>query len=245
MHEGTILFSFVAGLISFLSPCVLPLIPGFISYLAGTASQGKTPEPGQPPAGPSRKDTFLASVYFVLGFASVFALLGVLLNTALEAIAFDVQEWLSRIGGVIVIFFGLYLTGLIKIRFLEAEHRLRVKTTFSSRFWSAFIFGAAFAVGWSPCVGAVLGGILALAATQPGLAFWLLLSYAIGFGVPFLIVGAFTAQANNAIRRFGKWLKPINILFGLLLVVLGVLIFTQTLSRYANFEILNNLLYDL
>ena len=92
-------------------------------------------------------------------------------------------------------------------------------------------------------MGAVLGGILALAATQPGIAFSLLLSYSIGFGIPFLIVGAFTSQAANIINKYAHILKYINIFFGLLLIVLGVLIFNQTLSQYASFEILNNLLY--
>lgn len=232
MQEGTFFFAFVGGLISFLSPCVLPLIPGFISYLAGSAGKDGTLHT------PTRRETFITSVFFVLGFASIFALLGVLLNTVLEAIAFDVQQWLGRIGGVIIVFFGLYLMGIIKLKFLEGEHRLKVKTTFSSKNLSAFVFGAAFAVGWSPCVGAVLGGILALAATSPGIAFWLLLSYAVGFGIPFLIVGTFTAEATKIIAKFGKWLKPVNILFGLLLVVIGVLVFTQKLSQYSDLQTL-------
>jgi len=232
MNDLSIIFAFLAGLVSFLAPCVLPIIPGFLAYLAGTSVNE---------AGGKRKDIFVNSVFFVLGFALVFAALGVLLNTILEAVAFDVLVWLSRIGGIVIIFFGLYLTGLIKIKFLEQEHKIQVKKKFKSKYITSFVFGAAFAVGWSPCVGAVLGAILGLAATQPGVAFWLLLSYSIGFGMPFLIVGLFASQATEFINRFIHWVKYINIVFGVILVILGILIFTQNLSRIANFELLTNL----
>ena len=233
MTEGLIIGAFLGGLISFLAPCVLPIIPGFLAYLAG-ASTGDT--------GSKRKEIFINSVFFVLGFSIIFALLGVLLNTLLEGIAYDVQIWLSRIGGVMIIFFGLYLVGLIKIPFLEKEYKFGVKATFKSRYATSFLFGLAFAVGWTPCVGPALGVILGLAATQPGSAFILLLTYALGLGIPFLIVGAFTGQAAEFINRHGVGLKYLNIVFGVILLALGVLIFTQKLSLIANFEFLNRLL---
>lgn len=178
----------------------------------------------------------------MLGFSIVFALLGVLLNTLLENIAYDVQLWLSRIGGVIIIFFGLYLVGLVKIPFLEREHKFGVKTQFASRYLTSFLFGLAFAAGWTPCVGPALGVILGLAATQPGSAFILLLTYAIGLGIPFLIVGAFTAQAADFINRHAAGLKYLNIVFGVILLLLGILIFTQKLNLIANFEFMNKIL---
>ncbi len=220
----------IAGLVSFLSPCILPIIPGFLAYLAGASlaeAQAK------------RADIFLNALFFVLGFSFVFSLLGVLLNSILSAVAFDTLTWLSRIGGIIIIFFGIYLTGLIKIPFLEKEYKLSVKTKFGSRYISSFVFGAAFAVGWTPCVGAVLGGILALAATQPGVAFTLLFAYSLGLGIPFLIVGLFAGPAAAWIGKYGKWFNFINILFGIILIGLGVLVFTRSLSLIANFEILN------
>jgi len=233
--QFSIAVSFIAGLVSFLAPCILPIIPGFLSYLAGSATkQGE----GQP----ARKDVFLASVFFVLGFSVVFALLGVLLNSVLERVAYDVQLWLSRIGGVIIIFFGLYLMHLIRIPFLEQTHQIRVTKRFSSRHLTSFVFGAAFAVGWTPCVGAVLGGILGLAASQPGSAFALLLAYALGLGIPFLVLGLFTSQASAYIMRYANVLQKVNIVFGIILIALGVLVFTQSLSRIANFELLNRFL---
>ena len=125
MTESLFVGAFLGGLISFLAPCVLPIIPGFLAYLAGASTTE---------VGSKRKDIFVNSVFFVLGFSSVFALLGVLLNTLLEGIAYDVQTWLSRIGGVMIIFFGLYLVGLIKIPFLEKEYKFGVKTKFKSRY---------------------------------------------------------------------------------------------------------------
>jgi len=219
--------AFAAGLVSFLSPCVLPLIPGFLTYLAGTTVTE---------AAAHRRTVFANSVAFVAGFASVFALLGVLLNTLLEAVAFDAQIWLARIGGGIIIFFGLFLMGIIRIPFLERELKVQVKARFSSRLLTSFVFGAAFAAGWTPCVGAVLGGILGLAASAPGIAFILLLSYALGLGLPFLAVGIFTAGAQQIIARIRPYLRYVNIVFGAILIVLGALAFTRSLGRYANLE---------
>jgi cytochrome c-type biogenesis protein len=232
MQDIAVLTAFIAGLVSFLAPCVLPIIPGFLAYLAG--SRGGVAA--------SRREIFLNSVFFVLGFSFIFALLGVLLNTILSSIAYDVQTWLSRIGGILIIFFGLYLTGLIKISFLEREHKIAVKTKFNSRYLTSFIFGLAFAAGWTPCVGPVLGVILGLAASAPGSAFVLLLSYALGLGVPFLIVGAFTAQATAFISKIGKKIIYVNMVFGIILIILGILIFTENLSKIASFELLNSFL---
>ncbi len=233
MTTNLIIGAFLGGLVSFLAPCVLPIIPGFLAYLAGSTTSE---------SGSKRKEIFINSIFFVLGFSIVFALLGVLLNTILERIAYDAQIWLSRIGGVMIIFFGLYLVGLIKIPFLEREYKFGVKTKFKSRYATSFLFGLAFAAGWTPCVGPALGVILGLAATQPGSAFLLLLTYALGLGIPFLIVGAFTGQASHFINRHAVLLKYLNIGFGVILLGLGVLIFTQKLSLIANFEFLNKIL---
>src|SRR3989338_7734848 len=189
MNDFSIIVAFIAGLVSFLSPCVLPIIPGFMAYLAGSSLDQ---------AQSHRRDIFLASLFFVFGFSAVFSALGVLLNTVLEAVAYDAQIWLARIGGAIIILFGLYLVGLVKILFLERELKFSVRTKFKSKYVTSFVFGAAFAAGWTPCVGAVLGGILGLAASAPGSAFALLLSYSLGLGIPFLIVGVFAGQAQKS-----------------------------------------------
>lgn len=224
MVEPTIILAFAAGIVSFISPCVLPLIPGFLAYLSGTSSGEQ-----------ARLKIFLNSVAFVLGFSVVFALLGVLLNTILERVSYDVQTWLSRIGGAIIILFALYILGLIKISFLEREHKIAVRKKFSITYVTSFVFGAAFAVGWTPCVSAILGSILALAVAKPGLSFFLLLSYALGLGIPFLIVGIFTTQATSLINRSASFLKYFNVAVGILLLILGILVFTNKLNAVANF----------
>lgn len=219
---------------SFLSPCVLPIVPGFLSYLSGVSLDD---------AGNQRKlPIFLNSLFFVLGFSVIFALLGVLLNSVLVNVATEVQTWLARIGGIVVIFFGLYLMKVINIGFLNRAHTISVKKKFHSRYITSFVFGSAFAAGWTPCVGAALGAILGLAASNPAQAFPLLLSYSVGLGVPFLVVGLFASQATQFINKYAKWLNYINIGFGVLLVVLGVLVFTESLNLISNFGLLNNIL---
>lgn len=229
MADISLAIAFLAGVVSFLSPCVLPIVPGFLAYLAGGANA-------------SRRDVFIQSVFFVAGFSFVFAALGVLLNTVLSAVAYDVQNWLARIGGAIIILFGLYLAKLVRIPWLERDHKIAVKTKGLPRVVTSFLFGLAFAAGWTPCVGAALGAILALAATQPSSAFALLFAYAFGLGLPFLVIGFFAAQATALIARMGKALSYINIIFGLILIVLGILVFTQTLGLIANFEFINNII---
>lgn len=224
MVEPTIIVAFIAGLVSFVSPCVLPLIPGFLAYLSGTSAvqQG------------ARLRMFLNSLAFVLGFSVVFALLGVLLNTVLERVSYAVQTWLSRIGGAIIILFALYILGLIRVGFFEREHKLAIKKKFSITYITSFVFGSAFAVGWTPCVGAILGSVFALAVTKPGLGFILLMSYALGLGIPFLLVGLFTAQAIKLISKSATILKYFNVVVGILLLILGVLVFTNKLNVIAN-----------
>lgn len=231
MASVTLIAAFLGGLVSFLSPCVLPLVPAFLAFLSGTSVQGEH----------KRGRLFLSSVFYVLGFSVVFSLLGILLNTVLESVSYGVQLWLSRFGGIIIILFGLFLLGLLKIPFLERPHQLRAKS-FKNVYLTSFIFGAAFAVGWTPCVGAVLGGVLALAITQPGLGFVLLLTYSLGLGIPFLLVGLFSEKAIFVIDKLGPYLKIFNYVFGIILIILGVLIFTQHLSLLANFGLLNKVL---
>jgi len=181
----------------------------------------------------TRKQTFVSSIFFVLGFSLVFAILGILLNTVLGSSAYTVRVWLERIAGLIIILFAIHILGLIKIPFLMMEHKLEVKR-FKSRYFTAFIFGASFAVGWSPCVGAILGSVFALAVSNPGTAFILLMAYAVGLGIPFLIVGLFTEESMRFIRRSGKVLKYFNIIVGILMLALGVLVFTDNLNLVSN-----------
>jgi cytochrome c-type biogenesis protein len=234
MANLTLGIAFVAGIISFLSPCVLPLVPAFLSYLSGTSLQdireGKA----------VRLSLFINSLLFVLGFATVFSLIGILLGTVLAGVATSAKVWLGRVGGIIIIVFALYLLNLVNLPWLKREHKFNVK--FKAKYLTSFVFGAAFAAGWTPCVGAVLGTVLTLAVTDPASAFPLLFSYTLGLGLPFLMVGIFTSQATQWIAKAGPWLKYFNYAVGVLLLVLGVLVFTNRLSLIANFDFVNRFL---
>ncbi|MBI5004185.1 sulfite exporter TauE/SafE family protein [Candidatus Kaiserbacteria bacterium] len=197
----------------------------------------------QPPA--RDWSIFFASVFFVLGFSFVFSLLGVLLQTVLSNSSYAVQEWLGRIGGIIIILFGLFVLGLFTPAFLKRDHKVAVKRRFKSKYLTSFVFGAAFAVGWTPCVSAALGAILVLAATNATSAFLLLFAYTLGIGVPFLVVGLFTNQAQGFIDRAGPWLRYVEYVFGVLLIIIGVFIFVGELSRIANFAFLTDVLTSL
>ncbi len=153
--------------------------------------------------------------------------------------------WLGYAGGVIIILFGLFLLGLFTPSFLRRDHKFAVRGSPKSKYMTSFMFGAAFAVGWTPCVSAALGAILALATVNPSSAFLLLFAYTLGLGIPFLLVGLFTNQAQEFINRAGKWLVYVEYVFGVLLIILGILIFTGELSKIANFQALTNVLLSL
>ncbi len=228
MTDITLPIAFVAGLVSFLSPCVLPLLPAFLTFIAGTTLQK-----GTTLSSDDRIKIALASFFFVLGFSVVFSVLGVLLQSLLEAYAYDLRNYLGYIGGAVIIFFGLVMMGLVRIEALEKEYKLKVSQT-RYMFVTAFLFGAAFAVGWTPCVGAVLGAVLTLAATNPGTAFPLMLVYSLGLGIPFLLTGIFISRAQRVISWLAPHLKTINFVFGIIMVLLGILVFTGYLVVVAN-----------
>lgn len=232
MYGVSLPIAFLAGIVSFLSPCILPIVPGFLAYLAGTSAD----------AAGSRRETFLNSLFFVIGFAVVFSVLGILLQTVLVHVALDARLWLSRVGGVIIIIFGLYLAKILPLPFLNRDYKFKVMPGLHGRYVTSLLFGAAFAAGWTPCVGAALGAILTLAVTQPGSAFALLLAYTLGLGIPFLVVGFFAAAAQTVITRYARVMEYVSIAFGVILVILGVLVFTQQLTRIASFDFLNRIL---
>ncbi len=194
---------------------------------------------------PRNWEIFFSSVFFVLGFSVVFSILGILLQTVLSNSSYTVQQWLGYLGGAVIILFGLFLLKLFTPAFLQRDHKFAVKRRFKSHYVTSFVFGAAFAVGWTPCVSAALGAILALATTASGSAFVLLLAYTLGIGIPFLIVGLFTRQAEQLIAKAGRWLVYVQYVFGILLIGIGILVFTGQLNRVANLEFVATFLGEL
>lgn len=228
MAEITIFVAFVAGILSFLSPCILPLVPAFIAYISGVSiDQIKSNSY-------KRAEIFSNSVLFVLGFSAVFSVLGIVVNTIFSGIAYDFRIWLGRVGGAVVILFGLQMLNVLKLPFLGRERKFAVKRT-KFRHLTSVLFGAAFAAGWTPCIGTILGAVLAIAITQPVDSLYLLFAYSLGLGMPFLLVGMFTAQASEFINKSGRFMRYFSLVAGIFLVAIGILVFTNQLSAVANF----------
>jgi cytochrome c-type biogenesis protein len=242
--EASILVSALAGAGSFFSPCVLPIIPAFVSYLSGSTLSELQGSAGSTVAVKRsvRLNIFLNTVYFVLGFSLVFAVLGVILNSFLANVGTGFQSTFQTVGGAVIIAFGGYLLLSTKLRVLNFEKRMTNLPRFKTTYITSFVFGAAFASGWTPCVGPILGTTLTLAATSPGAAYNSLLAYALGLGVPFLITGAFFSQSTKVIKKMVKHLKYFNPIMGAILIILGILVLTNQLSIIGNFPLADQII---
>ncbi len=228
MHQSsepvTILVAFIAGLISFLSPCVLPLIPSYISYITGVTFGELTQETL------TRKVRFLTAVHsllFILGFTAVFMLLG-LSFSFLSGFIGQHQGLMKKIGGIIVILFGLSMAGFLNLDFLKREKKAGLKTR-PPGYFGSFIVGAVFSLGWTPCVGPALSSILILGSTTGTAAKGavLLFSYSMGLGIPFFISGLLINNYLAYFKAIKKHLKVISVISGLFIVAVGIMIFTD------------------
>jgi cytochrome c-type biogenesis protein len=240
MTEVTILVALFAGIASFVAPCILPMIPAFLAYISGTTITELSSKSGSTMT-INRTGIILNTVFFVLGFSVVFSALGVLINSILSSAAGDIIQSLNYVGGIIIISFGLFLLLSTKIRALNIEKKFFPKRKKSS-YPLSFVFGLAFAAGWTPCVGPILGTILTLAATTPSVSFHLLLAYSLGLGIPFVLMGVFFSRATRVIRAMSKHLKYYNLILGGFIILLGILVFTNKLVYIANFPLLDKLL---
>ena len=240
MAEPTILVALVAGIGSFVAPCILPMIPAFLAYISGTTVTELGSKNGTV-LSVNRLNIVFNTIFFVLGFSVVFSTLGVLINSVLSSAATEVIESLNIIGGIIIISFGIFLLLSTKIRSLNVEKKFFPQNSKSS-YPMSFVFGLAFAAGWTPCVGPILGTILTLAATTPSISFSLLLAYSLGLGIPFILMGIFFSRATRVIRSMTKHLKYYNVILGGFIILLGILVYTNQLAYIANFPLLNELI---
>ncbi len=228
MEKVSLLTAFGAGLISFISPCVLPLVPGYISFVSGVSLETMK---GEARAKGSMTKIALNCLLFILGFSVVFISLG--------ASATYVGQFLneklilfSKIAGVVVIIFGLHVMGVFRIPFLQYEKRFHAQTKPLGWFGS-FLVGLAFAFGWTPCIGPILGAILAFASTQETVkeGVYLLTAYSLGLGLPFFATGIAMNTFLGLSRGIKSHFRKIEIVSGILLVLVGVLILTNSLQR--------------
>lgn len=244
MNFGLLGPAFIAGLLTFLAPCTLPLVPGYLAFIGGVSKEELQ---NTETASFARKKIIRNGLFFIFGFTIVFVMFGMLAGFVGYALA-PYRLWLSRIGGVFVMVFGLFLLGVFKLPFLQRERRLRfprwlhVGTPTSSA-----IIGGTFAVGWTPCVGPILASILFLAsntATVFGGGF-LLLIFSLGLGVPFLLVAIGFSHATAYLTKLSRVLSIVSVVGGLFLIVLGWLLVTDNfgLTIFYGYRVLDFLHY--
>ncbi|MGH9532623.1 MAG: cytochrome c biogenesis CcdA family protein [Terriglobales bacterium] len=220
--------AFIAGLVSFLSPCVLPLVPGYVSLISGVGVEElKTQERKLLSA------LMLNSLMFILGFSLVFIALGAVATTVGQ-FARDYYPILTRVAGIVIIIFGLHLTGIFKLNFLYTDKRLHNVKGGSSP-WGAFAVGFAFAFGWTPCIGPILATILAFAGSQENVlqGVGLLAVYSLGLAVPFLLTSLGIDRFLEFYTRFRPHLNKVEIASGVLLIAVGALVFTRRFTLLA------------
>ena len=228
--EVSLAVAFTAGLLSFLSPCVLPLIPSYIGFLTGMSADEL-----QTGTGGRRRTALLHGLWFVAGFTLVFVLLGAAAS-ALGSLLRDYQHWVGRLGGVLLILFGLYLLGILRPAFLMRERRIELSRKPLGYFGSGVV-GFTFGAAWTPCIGPILGGILTLAATQTGLArgMTLLAVYALGLAVPFLLTALALDRFLVWFQRFRPYIVWVDRVAGGLLIVLGILLLTDNFTLLSGY----------
>lgn len=228
----TFLGSFIAGLLSFLSPCVLPLIPSFITYITGLSFADIQDEH---PSHKVRQQTIIHTLLFIAGFTVVFVLLGAS-ATYMGSFMQTHMALIRKIGGLLIIVFGIHISGVIPINLLLGEKRFTIHRK-PAGYLGSFIVGLAFAAGWTPCIGPILASILMVAATEEsvfhGIA--LLLTYSMGLAIPFFLSSLAMHQFLVLFNRFKKYIRLFEIVTGLFLVVVGILIFTNSMSIFQRF----------
>ena len=217
----------IAGVASFLSPCVLALVPAYVGYLGGRAAGGDGGDN-------NRFITFSHGVAFVFGFSLVFILLGVAAS-ALGGLLYDVRSWLGRIGGIIVIIFGLHMIGVFRIPFLEYDTRLQKLPDPKLGYLSSVLMGVFFSAGWSPCVGPVLGAILTLAMNGGSISkgVVMLSAYSAGLAIPFLIAALGIGWVTTILRKHNQVMRYTEIIMGVIMVIIGVMLVTGAFNIIA------------
>jgi cytochrome c-type biogenesis protein len=231
-QEVTLLAAFVAGFLSFVSPCVLPLIPGYISFISGLTLEEMR---GTATPRSSRPKVLLASLAFVLGFTVVFVAAGASAS-ALGKFMYAHAPLLEKIAGTILVILGLHMMGVFRIRFLENDRRIHTQRKPAGPI-GAFVVGTAFAFAWTPCIGPILGGILAMAASREsvGEGMQMLAVYSLGLGVPFLLTSIAIDRFFAAAARIRRYYRLIELVSGGLLILVGVLIFFHQFTLIAKY----------
>lgn len=230
MPEVSIYMAFAAGVISFLSPCVLPLVPGYIAFISGVSFDEIRKKSGNSTfLSKDRRVVLLNSIFFVAGFSIVFILMGAS-ATWLGTILLSKISLLSKIAGLLIIFFGIYKMGFVRLNVFYKEARFQVKDK-KFGYIGATLIGASFAFGWTPCIGPILGGILAYAGTleKVNQGVFLLAIYSMGLGIPFLLTAVGINQFLGIFKHLKKYFRLLEVGSGAVMVILGLMIYTDKL----------------
>lgn len=235
--DVTFWIAFTAGILSFFSPCVLPLIPSYITYITGL-SFGQLQQAH--PSAKIRATVALHSLTFIAGFSVVFISLGALAGIASSSFQEHLREglsWVQKIGGVLIFFFGIHMSGLFHFAVLLGEKRVHIQRK-PSGFAGTFLVGLAFAAGWTPCIGPILGAILAMAAgtgSDVMRSVLLLTVYSAGLGIPFLLSGLLFHSFLTFFNRFRKHIRLLEIFTGVLLMIVGIMLFFDLFGRLSGY----------
>jgi cytochrome c-type biogenesis protein len=225
----TIGLAFLAGLASFLSPCVLSLVPAYIGYLGGRAAGGES-------SNKNRWMTFSHGLAFVLGFSLVFIMFNIIAS-AVGLLLFDLRTWLAKIGGLVIIIFGLHMIGVFRIPFLEYDVRVHSQVDRRWGLLSSGLMGVFFSAGWSPCIGPVLGWIMTFSINGGSVVKGTILgiAYSAGMAIPFLLAALGIGWVGTLLHRYNKIMRVVEIIMGVLLIVVGILLFMGSFSVLANY----------
>ena len=225
MENISTLVVFIEGLASFLSPCLLPLLPVYIGYLSGEITEGKV----------DKKALVINSIVFSMGLSIVFILMGITASSIGKFLN-EYRNILTKVGAVIIIVFGLFHMGILKLGFLYKEKRFNMKFK-KNNMLNSFIFGAAFAFGWTPCIGPILGSVLFIAGSSGSATYgaYLLFIYALGLSIPFVITAVLLEYISERLKFIQKYNRVISIISGVLLIVIGVALYNGWLFRIIKF----------
>ena len=234
LNTGFIVSAFIAGILTFVAPCTLPLVPGYLGFISGVSLKDLR-DPTK--ATGAQRKILLSGFLFVLGFSAVFILFGSLFGLGGAALA-KYRSVLQQIGGGVVILFGLYMSGVLKfpaLSFLDSEHHFSLGRYLKpGQPVSSLIFGMTFAVGWTPCVGPILGSILTLAASSAtvGTGALLLAVFSAGLGIPFLLIASTVGAASRTLQKLDRWMHGISLVGGIFLIFLGLLLITNSFGAW-------------
>lgn len=222
----SVALAFIAGLLSFLSPCVLPLAPAYVGYLGGTAmvtAEGVVVS--------DRRATLIHAASFIIGFSAVFVALGASIGL-IGYLLYDFMPIIQKVGGVLLVIFGLHYMGVFKIPFLYQQKRIEFQADPRLGYLSSLLVGVFFGAGWTPCIGLTLSGILMLAgnAATVGRGAFLLAVYSAGLGIPFLLMGLALDRMSGWLKRLNRRMNLVSIVSGLFLIAMGIIVYTNAIG---------------